>query len=87
MPYDKSEIPTPDAAKHHVHLKPIAHLISELDADAQIVFLLGRDVLQVHKVRDQCNRPNSAPYGQRLELGWVVVGDVCLDAALKKPKA
>ncbi|KAL1281202.1 hypothetical protein QQF64_000005 [Cirrhinus molitorella] len=31
MPEDRSEIPTPDAAKHHPHLKSIAHLILPLD--------------------------------------------------------
>ncbi|KAK3507778.1 hypothetical protein QTP70_000334 [Hemibagrus guttatus] len=47
-------------------------------AEAQILLLLGRDILQVHKVREQRNGPNNAPYAQRLDLGWVVVGDVCL---------
>ncbi|XP_026005436.1 uncharacterized protein LOC113010547 [Astatotilapia calliptera] len=86
IPDDRSEIPTPDVVKHHPHLKSITHLIPELDPNAQILLLLGRDVLQVHKVRDQRNGPNNAPYAQRLDLGWVVVGDVCLGAA-HKPKA
>ena len=85
MPDDRSEIPTPEAAKHHSHRKPIAHLIPELDPEAQILLLLGRDVLRVHKVRDQHNGPNNAPYAQRLDLGWVIVGEVCLGAA-HKPK-
>lgn len=53
MPDERSEIPTPEAAKHHSHLSSIAHLIPPLNPDAQILLLLGRDVLQVHKVRDQ----------------------------------
>lgn len=85
IPDDRSEIPTPAAAEHHSHLASIAHLIPELDPDAQILLLLGRDVLQVHKVRDQCNGPNNAPYAQKLDLGWVVVGEVCLGAA-HRPK-
>ncbi|KAK0143480.1 hypothetical protein N1851_018392 [Merluccius polli] len=85
IPDDRSEIPTPEAAKHHSHLKPIAHLIPDLDPNSQILLLLGRDILQVHKVRDQRNGPNNAPYAQKLDLGWVVVGDVCLRAA-HKPK-
>lgn len=85
MPDDRSEIPTPVAAEHHSHLKPIAHLIPELDPDAQILLLLGQDILQVHKVRDQCNGPNNAPYAQKLDLGWVVVREVCLGAA-HRPK-
>lgn len=80
MPDDRSEIPTPEAAKHHSHLKPIAHLIPELDPDAQILLLLGQDVLQVHKVRYQFNGPNNTPYAPKLDLGWVVIGEVCLQA-------
>ncbi|XP_062393459.1 uncharacterized protein LOC134080863 [Sardina pilchardus] len=83
MPDDRSEIPTPEAAKHHSHLESIAHLIPPLDPDAQILFLLGRDILQVHKVREQHNGPRNAPYAQRLDLGWVVVGEVCLGGAHK----
>ncbi|XP_058881751.1 uncharacterized protein LOC131737334 [Acipenser ruthenus] len=83
MPDDRSEIPTPEAAKHHSHMKSIAHLIPALDPNAQILLLLGRDILQVHKVREQRNGPHNAPYAQRLDLGWVVVGDVCLGTAHK----
>ena len=41
MPEDRSEIPAPEAAKHDSILKPIP----ELDPDAQILLLLGQDVL------------------------------------------
>ena len=75
IPNHRSEIPTPEAAKHHSHLRPIAHRIPELDPNAQILLLLGRDILQVHKVRDHRNGPDNAPYAQRLDLGWVVIGD------------
>ncbi len=30
------------------------------------------------KCGSNCNGPSNAPYAQRLDLGWVVVGDVCL---------
>ncbi|XP_059830478.1 uncharacterized protein LOC132396696 [Hypanus sabinus] len=49
-----------------------------MDPKAEIILLLGRDVLQVHKVRQQVNRPHDAPFSQRLDLGWVVIGEVCL---------
>lgn len=65
------------------NLKHIAHLIPELNPNAQILQLLSRDILQVHKVRDQC--PHNASYAQKLDLGWVVVGEVCL-AGADKPK-
>ena len=49
------------AAQHHTHLKSIAHKIPHLDPEAQILVLLGRDILQVHNVREQRNGPHSAP--------------------------
>ncbi|ETE63496.1 Octapeptide-repeat protein T2, partial [Ophiophagus hannah] len=83
IPDHKSEIPTPDAAIHP-HLNHIVHLIPELDPQAQIVLLLGRDILQVHKARAQINGPHYALYSQKLELGWVIIGDTCL-GSMHKP--
>ena len=81
IPNTRTEIPTPDAAYHHAHLKHIADKIPPLDPDAKILLLLGRDILRVHKVREQISGPGDAPFAQRLDLGWVVVGDVCLGGA------
>ncbi len=81
IPNVRTEIPTPEAAYHHAHLKRIADKILPLDQDAEILLLLGRDILQVHKVREQISGPGDAPFAQRLDLGWVVVGDVCLGGA------
>ncbi|XP_023812156.1 uncharacterized protein LOC111947642 [Oryzias latipes] len=78
IPNDRDEIPTPSAAMHHNHLKSVAHLIPELDVNAPILMLLGRDAIRVHKVCKQISGPNNAPYAQKLDLGWVIVGNVCL---------
>ncbi|KAL4009138.1 hypothetical protein ACER0C_002990 [Sarotherodon galilaeus] len=78
-------IPTPEAAHHHAHLRQIANLIPPLDPNADILLLLGRDMLRVHKVREQINGPDDAPFAQRLDMGWVVVGDVCLDGVHRPP--
>ena len=82
---NRAEIPTPSAAMHHPHLKEIAEYIPELDPQAEILLLLGRDVTRLHQVRQQVtgpyavDGPHNAPFAQRLDLGWVLVGDVCLD--------
>jgi len=83
MPDDRSEIPSPEIAHHYPHLKPVANKIPAIDPDTDILLLIGRDLLQVHKVRKQYNGPNNAPYAQRLDLGWVIVGEVCLSGAHK----
>lgn len=78
IPNDRDEIPTPNAAMHHSHLKSVAHLIPDLDSNAQILMLLGRDIVRVHKVRKQISGPHNASYAQKLDLGWVIVGNLCL---------
>lgn len=83
IPNNRSEIPTPSAVKHQPHLRHIAQQIPELDPRAEILILLGRDVLQVHKVRQQVNGPHNSPFAQRLDLGWVVIGEVCLGSVHK----
>lgn len=73
IPDDHRETPSPEVARHHPHLQRVADRISPVDEDAPILMLFGRDILRVHKVREQINRPHSAPYAQRLDLGslWV----------------
>lgn len=79
---NRSEIPTPEVAFAHPHLKSVAQFISKLDPDAQILVLLGRDMIHVRKARQQINGPHNAPFAQRLDLGWVIVGDVCVTPRL-----
>lgn len=78
LPDNREEIPTPEAALQHPHLKDFAKEIPVLDNDAQILLLLGHDILRAHKVRQQINGPCDTPFAQRLDLGWVLVSDVCL---------
>lgn len=84
LPDNMAEIPSPEIAYYHPHLQRVADKIKPIDPDAAILLLLGRDIIRVHKVREQINGPHNAPYAQRLDLGWVIVGDVCL-GTLHKP--
>lgn len=83
IPNNRAEIPTPSAVLHQPHLHHIAKHIPELDPEAEILLLLGRDVLRAHKVRQHINGPHHSPFAQRVDLGWVVVGEVCLGNAHK----
>lgn len=87
IPEDRDEIPTPEITQYHSHLKPITQCIPPLNPEAEILLLLGHDILQVYKVCEQRNGPNNAPYAQRLDHGWVVVGDICLGTAHKPAAA
>ncbi|XP_039885710.1 uncharacterized protein LOC120732292 [Simochromis diagramma] len=78
IPDDRTEIPSPEVTHFYPHLKAIKGKIPEIDPEADILLLLGRDILRVHKVREQHNGLHNEPYAQRLDLGWVIVGEVCL---------
>lgn len=56
--------------------------IPALDPSASILIVLSRDIPQAHKVREH-NSPHNAPYAQQLDLGWVIVREVCLGRAHK----
>lgn len=57
IPNNRGEIPTFEAAAAYPHLSHIATQILPLDPSADILLLLGRDVIQVHKVHGQINGP------------------------------
>ena len=78
IPNNREEIPTPEVALHHAHLRSLAHRIPDIDPQAPIMLLLGRDIIRVHKVRKQVNGSHNLPFAQKLDLGWVIVGNVCL---------
>ncbi|XP_014676616.1 PREDICTED: uncharacterized protein LOC106816503 [Priapulus caudatus] len=76
VPNERAEIPTPEVISHHRHLNCVP--IPALDPRCEILLLIGRDVPEVHHVHDQVIGPVGSPFAQRLNLGWVVVGNVCL---------
>lgn len=78
LPDDKSEIPKPEIARHYKHLKRVVDRIPDLDPSAFILILLGQDIPWAHKVRKQCNGPHNFHYAQHLDMGWVIIGEVCL---------
>ena len=83
IPNNREEIPTPENEPAHPHLRQIADKIPRLDKQAEILLLVGWDIPPLHKVHQSINGPRSAPWGQQLDLGWVVLGNTCLDGAHK----
>ncbi|CAC5374712.1 unnamed protein product [Mytilus coruscus] len=81
IPNNRNEIPTCDVAANYQHLAPIVQFIPPLDAEAKIFLLIGRDLMQAHHVLDQKIGKPYQPYAQRLKLGWIIVGESCLDGA------
>lgn len=54
LPDDRSEIPSPEVAKHYPHLAHLVDKIPTLDPQASILLLIGRNLIQAHKGREQC---------------------------------
>ena len=78
IPNFRDEIPTPEVVAAYPHLRDIVDFIPPLDEEAEILLLIGRDVIEAHYVHDQ-RIGETSPYAQRLSLGWVVIGESCLN--------
>ena len=78
LPDNRDEIPTPVVAESYEHLHDLVPHIPPIDDNAQIMMLIGRDVIMAHHVMDQRIGPGNTPYAQKLPLGWVIVGESCL---------
>ena len=79
IPQSKDEIPTPEIAREFRHLQDIADKIPPIDQNAKIHILIGRDAPKLLKVRAFKNGPKGAPWAQKLDLGWTIPGQACLD--------
>ena len=78
VPNNTDEITTPEVVVGHPHLVNIAKDIPPLNESADVMLLIGRDLPSAHHVIDQRIGDENAPYAQMLNLGWVVVREVCL---------
>ncbi|XP_062611017.1 uncharacterized protein LOC134272834, partial [Saccostrea cucullata] len=83
IPDNKNEVPTPEVARCYSHLQDIAELIPPVNDSAKTLLLLGRDIISVHHVEDQRIGSAISPYGQKLSLGWVIIGETCIGKAHK----
>jgi hypothetical protein len=81
IPDSKQEIPSPEVARAHPHLHEIVDKIPEIRGDVDILLLIGRNAPPLQKVHESRNGPRNAPWAQRLDLGWVIIGNACLDGA------
>lgn len=78
IPQNRSEIPAPKVAANFQHLRDIADYIPTIDPGTSIELLIGRDLIETHVVLDQCL---GVPLGQRLPVGWVLIGNLCFGTA------
>ena len=81
LPSSRNEIPSSDVALQFPHLQCISSLIPPTDDSIGMDLLIGRDIVRAHLVQDQIEGEGDEPFGQKLPLGWVIVGRVCLGGA------
>jgi hypothetical protein len=86
IPNQRDDIPTPSAARAYWHLSDLADAIPLIRDESQILLLTGRDLLPAHHILDQRLGPIHAPFAQRLRLGLVIIGDVCIGTSHKSDK-
>lgn len=60
IPDDRKEIPTPEVISAHAHLCDLP--IAPLDPDAEILLLIGRDLMEARHVHDQRIGPKNTPF-------------------------
>lgn len=78
IPDVREEIPTPEIARHCTHLMDIQEFIPPL-SEARTLLLIGRDLPAAHHVLDQRVGSGNEPFAQKLRLGWIIVGETCLE--------
>jgi hypothetical protein len=68
----------PSVAQQFSHLIEIAAFIPPVIDDIDIELVIGRDVITAHHILDQTLGEGNLPIGQKLSLGWVIIGQVCM---------
>ena len=75
MPANRSHIPTPQIAQCWPHLERISDQLMPL-RDCEVGLLIGYNCPRALAPRDVISPTNDAPYGQKTDLGWGIVGIV-----------
>ena len=78
IPNEPQEIATPSVVRNYKHLRDLEHCIPEYDPTIPIMLLIGRDVISAHHVLEHRIGLDNEPYAQKLNLGWVIIGETCL---------
>jgi hypothetical protein len=60
------------------HFSRIAPYLPALEPSIKVELLIGRDIPEIHHVHEQILGDKGKPFAQKLPLGWVIIGEVCL---------
>ena len=76
--FKSSQIPKPEVAMCWEHLKPIASELMPYRKDLEVGLLIGTNCPRAMKPREIIPGSDNDPYGIRTDLGWGIIGRVCL---------
>ncbi|XP_063416574.1 uncharacterized protein LOC134698584 [Mytilus trossulus] len=79
IPNNRNEIATPEDILQYQHLQELQKHILPIDEKCKILLLIGRDLIEAHHVLGQRLGPPKAPFAQKLNLGWIIVGEIRSD--------
>ncbi|XP_071151136.1 uncharacterized protein [Mytilus edulis] len=79
IPNNRNEIAKPEDILQYQHLQELQNHILPIDGKCKILLLIGRDLIEAHHVLDQRLGPPKAPFAQKLNLGWIIVGEIRSD--------
>ncbi|XP_052078873.1 uncharacterized protein LOC127716663 [Mytilus californianus] len=79
IPNNRNEIATTKDILQYQHLQELQKNILPIDGKCKILLLIGRDLIEAHHVLDQRLGPPKAPFAQKLNLGWIIVGEIRSD--------
>ena len=74
IPGSKREVASPAVVAAHKHIAHLSRNFLDIDQDAEILLLLGRDCGDILATR--CYG-NTFPFAHHTALGWALVGSVC----------
>ena len=79
IPEDKRKIAMPEMAIQCSHLKETAHEIPPYDPKANVEILTRRDAPELLKITAGRNGPKGASWAQKLDMGWTISSQMCLN--------
>ena len=82
LPDTKHEVATPQIVGAHRHLEKYASAFHEIDQDAEVLILIGRDCGEAMTTRCFGGK---APWAHKTPLGWAIVGITCIKDDVKRP--
>ena len=81
IPFKSSQIPKPEVAMCWEHLKPIASELLPYKKDMEVGLLIGTNCPRAIKPREILPGSDNDPYGIKTDLGWGIIGRVCLSSS------